>query len=175
MDEDISKMKKILVIGSPGSGKSFFSAKLSELLKIPLYHLDLIYHRPDRTVIERELFDEKLDEIMKSEMWIIDGNYQRTMEKRLQCCDTVFLLDLDENICIASILDRMGKKRDDMPWVEESVDEEFMEFVRQFPEKNLPMIHALLERYREGKQIIIFRERDEVNKWIETAKRQKKD
>ena len=56
-------------------------------------YLDMICHLPDRTNISKEEFDKKLTEIMRTESWIIDGNYGRTIEMRMKYCDTVFLLD----------------------------------------------------------------------------------
>lgn len=37
-------MEKIIVIGSPGAGKSSFSKKLKNITKLPLYHIDMLYH-----------------------------------------------------------------------------------------------------------------------------------
>ena len=56
-------MSKIIVIGSPGAGKSVFSQKLKEITKLPLYHLDMLYHKPDGTHITREELKDKLKEI----------------------------------------------------------------------------------------------------------------
>lgn len=81
-----------MVIGSPGAGKSTFSRKLRESTGLPLYYLDTIWHKPDRTNISKEEFDTRLMEIVKKERWIIDGNYQRTLKKRLERCDMVFFL-----------------------------------------------------------------------------------
>ena len=75
-------MKRVIVIGSPGAGKSTFSRKLKNRTGIPLYHLDNIWHLPDRTTISREAFDEKLSAILETDSWIIDGNYSRTLELR---------------------------------------------------------------------------------------------
>ena len=36
-------MKKIIIIGSPGAGKSIFSKKLKDVTNFPLYHLDMLY------------------------------------------------------------------------------------------------------------------------------------
>ena len=85
-------MERIMVIGSPGAGKSTFSRKLRDITGLPLYYLYTIWHKPDRTNISREEFDEKLMDILKEDRWIIDGNYQRTLEKRMERCDTVFCL-----------------------------------------------------------------------------------
>ncbi len=83
-------MKKIIVIGCPGAGKSTFARKLRDATGIPLYYLDMLYHKPDKTIVKREEFDIGLNDIIKKDNWIIDGNYQRTLELRLRECDTVF-------------------------------------------------------------------------------------
>lgn len=158
-------MSKIIVIGSPGSGKSFFSKKLKSILNIPLYHLDMIYHRPDGTHITKEEFDEKLKDIFKEENWIMDGNYQRTLEMRMKECDTVFLLDFPTEVCIDGAESRVGQKREDMPWVEEKLNEEFKQSIINFQNEKLPQIYELLERNKEHLNIIIFKSREEADSY----------
>ena len=77
-------MSKIIIIGCPGSGKSTFAKELNNIYNVPLYHLDLIWNKPDKTTISREEFDQILSEIFEEEQWIIDGNYQRTLERRIK-------------------------------------------------------------------------------------------
>ncbi len=100
-------MKKVIVIGCPGAGKSTFSRKLSAKLGLPLYYLDMIWHRPDRTVIGRDEFDTRLAEILAEDKWILDGNYIRTLPIRLAECDTVFLFDLPLDECIEGAKSRL--------------------------------------------------------------------
>ena len=159
-------MKKIIVIGSPGAGKSVFSQKLKNVTKLPLYHLDMLYHKKDGTHISKEELEEKLKIIFKEEQWIIDGNYQRTLELRLKECDTVFLLDYPTEICIKGAESRVGTKRDDLPWVEEKLDEEFKKIITDFKKTKLPEIYRLLDKYKDNKDIIIFKTREESDKYI---------
>lgn len=158
--------RKIIVIGSPGAGKSTFSRKLRDKTGLPLYYLDMIWHKPDRTNISRDEFDSRLNEILCRKEWIIDGNYQRTVETRLKHCDTVFLLDYPVEVCLDGAESRVGKQREEMPWVENELDPEFRQFILDFQTKKLPVIYDLLEKYREGREIIIFRSRDEAERWI---------
>ncbi len=65
-------MLKAIVIGSPGAGKSTFARKLRDITKLPLYYLDLMWHKPDRTHISREEFDAQVRELVKKDRWIID-------------------------------------------------------------------------------------------------------
>lgn len=55
-------MPRIIVIGCPGAGKSTFARKLQNKSRLPLYYLDMLWHKPDRTTISTEEFDAKLEE-----------------------------------------------------------------------------------------------------------------
>lgn len=77
-------MKKVILIGSPGAGKSTFGRRLRDITGLPLYYLDQLWHRPDKTTVSREEFDRRLREILLNDQWILDGNYQRTLEVRLK-------------------------------------------------------------------------------------------
>lgn len=157
--------RKIIVIGSPGAGKSTFSRRLRDITGLPLHHLDMINHKPDRTTVTREEFDRQLSEILRTDKWIIDGNYQRTIEMRLEKCDTVFLLDFPLEICLAGAAARVGKKREDMPWVEEEFDEEFRQWIVDFPKEKLPEIYRMLDNYSD-KNFIIFKSRRETEDYL---------
>ena len=162
--------ERIIIIGSPGSGKSTFARKLKDLYGLPLYHLDLFYHKADHTTVSAEEFDKKLCEVLEQDKWIIDGNYSRTLKMRLEKCDTVFLFDLGVEECLKGIRNRRGKKRPDMPWIEEEEDEEFMEYVKEFPLKQLGNIYELLEEYKDKKEIVIFKSHEEADGWLKNEK-----
>lgn len=159
-------MKKIVVIGCPGAGKSTFARRLKEMTGLPLYYLDQIWHKADRTTVSKEEFDAKLREIIQQDSWIIDGNYLRTMECRLDACDTVFFLDYLLEICLEGAKARIGTVREDMPWVETEFDEEFRQWILDFPKDQIPVIYELLKKYETEKEIIIFKSRDEAEKFL---------
>ena len=73
-------MKKVIVIGCPGSGKSTFARELHDKTGIPLYHLDMMYWNADKTTVEKRVFLELLSAVLEKDEWIIDGNYGFTME-----------------------------------------------------------------------------------------------
>ena len=160
----IKEMQRI-IIGPPGSGKSTFARKLHDLISLPLYHLDNIYWKSDGTTISREEFDDKLKKLLDEEKWIIDGNYSRTFEARIKAADTVIFLDYDPKICIEGIIERVGKKRSDIPWVEQEVDEELIKLVNEYDQNNKPVLGKLFQKYSD-KRIIIFHERLDAEKWL---------
>ncbi len=164
-------MNKVIVIGCPGSGKTTFAEKLRECTALPLYYLDAIWHKPDKTHIPREAFDERIQEIFQTNEWIIDGNYGRTIEMRLKECDTVFLFDLPVEVCLQGATERLGKGRYDLPWIEEELDPEFEVFIKEFSEKSLPGIYELIEKYKAEKQVIIFKSRKEADDYINKVKK----
>lgn len=160
----IRDIKKAIVIGCPGSGKSTFSRKLSAKTGLPLYYLDMIWHRADRTVIGRELFDKRLADIVVQDKWIIDGNYARTLPGRLAHCDSVFYFDLPVDECIEGVKSRLGKERIDMPWIEEELDPEFLQWIIDFSRDVAPEIDRFLKNFH--KPVYRFRSRDDADAFI---------
>lgn len=159
-------MRKVIVIGCSGSGKSTFARKLRDRTGLPLYYLDQIWHKPDRTNISREEFDSRLEELLAKDVWILDGNYSRTLERRLRVCDTVFLFDLPLEQCLSGVEARVGKPREDMPWIEEEFDPEFRRWIMDFRATHLPGMYDLLEKYGAGRSITVFRSREEADAFL---------
>ncbi len=177
MPEDINA-NRILVIGCPGSGKSTFARKLRAATGLPLYYLDMIFHRPDRSTASREEFDSALSEILAKDRWIIDGNYLRTLPLRLRACDLVFFFDLPVDICISGAASRIGTRREDLPWTEESLDPEFLQYIKDFPKDQLPEIKRLLADLADTAavpgtkpSVITFTTRQQADQYIANLRR----
>lgn len=158
-------MNKVIVIGCPGSGKSTFSRALHELTSLPLYHLDLLKWNSDKTTVSKEVFLERLQNVLMLDKWIIDGNYGSTIELRIKECDTVFFLDYPMEVCIDGIKQRQGKPRSDMPWIETEDDAEFLEFIRNYNAQSRPKVLELLNNYPQ-KDVFIFKNRKEADEYL---------
>jgi len=158
--------RRILIIGSPGSGKSTFARKLRETTGIPIYYLDMLYHNPDRTTVDREEFDRRLHAVIEKAEWIIDGNYQRTLALRFEKCTEVFVFDLPVNECLEGAASRIGQRREDMPWIESEFDPEFQQYIIDFPRDQLPMIYGLIDQYKDSREITVFHSREEADAWL---------
>ena len=159
--------KRVAVIGCPGGGKSTFSRALRDRVDLPVYHLDAIYWREDRTHLSREEFYPLMREIIAREEWIIDGNYNATLEWRISACDLLIFLDYPAEVCLEGVRARRGQKRSDMPWVEDGDDQEFLEFIRAFETESRPRILDLIEKYPD-KPVVTFRTREEADRYLDT-------
>ena len=159
-------MNKIVVIGPGGAGKSYFSKELRDALNLPLYHLDLLFWKEDKTHISSDEFDIKLKEILKKDSWIIDGDYSRTYELRIKEADTIFFLDFPLEKCFEGVEARLHKERDDIPFIDEEFDPEFKEWIINWFKDTRPRVLELLDKYKKDKTLIVFHNRDEVESYL---------
>lgn len=161
-------MKKVIVIGCPGSGKSTFSRSLHAVTGIPLYHLDNMYWNTDKTKVEKTVFYGRLHDTLQKDEWILDGNFLSTMEIRMQACDTVFFLDYPLEVCLSGIYERQGKPRSDMPWVGNAGDDpDFLAFIKSFNAQSRPTVVELLRRYPD-KELHVFKSRDDAKVFLKS-------
>ena len=164
-------MEKIIIIGPGGAGKSEMSRRLKDILNLPLYHLDNIFWKEDRTHITREEFDIKLNELLSKDRWIIDGDYSRTYETRIQKADTIIFLDYPLDVCLKGVESRIGKPREDIPWKEDIFDPEFKQWIIDWFKDTRPAVLSLLEKYKNTKNIVILHSREEGERFVNCLSR----
>ena len=164
-------MKRVIVIGSGGSGKSTFSKQLGEITGLPVVHLDALFWKPNWTATPKDEWAEIVRcEIEKPE-WIMDGNFGGTREMRMNAADTIIMLDMPRWLCMYRILKRWvtfrNKTRPDMAeGCNEKIDWEFAMWVWNY--KTRSRARALDElKSQSEKNIIILKSRREVNAFLE--------
>lgn len=163
-------MDRVIVLGPSGSGKSTLSLKLKDLLDLPLYHLDNIFWKKDRTHISKEEFDSILLDLVEKEKWIIDGDYSRTYLTRMERCDSIIFLDFPLETCLLGVESRLGKARKDIPFIDEVFDPDFKDFIINWFKDTRPKLINLLDEYKSSKKIYILHSREEVNAFLTTLK-----
>ena len=152
-------MKKVLVIGSSGAGKTHFSTRLSTALGVELIHIDNIYWGPGWTEPAEDEWRTRLASFLARESWIIDGNYTGTLDMRLAACDTVIFLDIRRTLCVWRVIRRTLKfyrrRRPDMAdGCFERFDWPFLLFIWNYPKKTRPKILARIDAHRGSTRLI---------------------
>lgn len=104
-------MERILVIGCCGAGKSTFAKKLQKALGHKLIHLDKLYWKAGWKRTPQEEWKEIVENVIGKDKWIMDGNYDSTLDLRLERADTVIFLDFPKFRCLWNSLLRIIRGR----------------------------------------------------------------
>lgn len=166
-------MNRVMVIGSPGSGKSTLSQHLGRHYKLPVIHLDKHYWLANWTPRDNDSFDQMLEQFASQEQWVIDGNYSRTMDIRLKRAEQVIWLDMPTWLCLYRVFKRRliyhKKSRPDMnEECQEKLDLAFLKWVWNYRKRSRP---ATIQKLREGSahtEVIILKSKAEVAAYIDS-------
>ena len=166
-------MKKVIVIGGNGSGKSTMSVELARITGLPLTHLDKLYWTGDWCARSHEEFDALLISELEKDSWILDGTMRRTLPLRLNYCDTVIYLDFSGIRCFFGTLGRVlknrGKVRADMGGnCREKLNKRSFSFIfgtLKFNKKNRKYIYSHLAEHKDV-NVIILKNRRQVKKFL---------
>lgn len=112
-------MRRVMVVGGPGSGKSTFARALSAKTGLPVFHMDLIHWLPgwvERPSAEKSRLTKK---VHAKEAWIFEGGHSATYPERIAMADTLIWLDLPLALRLWRVLRRWaqyrGQTRPDLP------------------------------------------------------------
>ncbi len=163
-------MERVLIIGCGGAGKSTLARQLGDRTGLPVVHLDKLFWKPGWVESGREEIDEIIRREMEKDRWIMDGNYNRTLQRRLGYCDTVIYLDFSRFACLIGVLKRVitthGTVRPDMgEGCPERFDLDFLKWVWNFNKSKRSQYYAMLNALKD-KQVIILKSRREVKSFL---------
>ncbi|GGR08356.1 DNA topology modulation protein FlaR [Deinococcus ruber] len=129
-------MQRILVIGSPGAGKSTFSQQLAARTGLPLTHLDDEYWLPGWVRPAGDVWEARIRDLIAAERWILDGNYTSTVLLRARRAETVIVLAYPRLLCLFRAVRRalFNLRPDAKALGREPLDMEFLRFIWKFPE-----------------------------------------
>jgi adenylate kinase family enzyme len=159
-------MRRVLVIGSGGSGKTTFARRLARASGLPLVHLDSLYWRSGWQPTPDGEWDQVIADLIARDEWIIDGNYGRTLAVRLAACDTVIFLDVAPWRCVWRIVWRRwqfaGRERPDLPaGCPERLTWEFLAWVWTYRQRRRPgIVKALCDAAGRVQVVVLRSDRD---------------
>ena len=167
-------MRRVLVIGSGGAGKSTFAARLGAATGLPVIHLDACYWRAGWDPMPKDEWTRTVDALAARDAWVMDGNYGGTLERRLAACDTVVFLDLPRLVCLWRVTRRAlryrGRTRPDMaPECPERLTWEFVRWVWDYPRTRRPGILRRLADLAGTKRVVILESTRDVERFLRAA------
>jgi adenylate kinase family enzyme len=153
-----------MIIGRSGSGKSYFANSLGKALGREVTHLDKIFWTPDweEAFPSHEAWETEIKKLAAGEMWILEGNFRRSIDMRLVRADTVVFFNFSPWFCLWCVYKRKffppksrPDKHEGMP---EKVTWALIKMIFKYPTKEI------LEKLKkaEGKKIFIVRSRKEA-------------
>jgi len=168
-------MRKVLVIGTGGAGKSTFARRLSKILNLEVIHLDAIYWNPGWVETPKIEWRKIVEGLIARDSWIMDGNYSGTLDLRFEACDTVVFLDIARRICLWRVIKRVmqyrNRTRPDMAeGCQERLDLKFVLWVWNYKKRTRPKIVKLIEESADGKKIVWLQSDGEVERFLAGAR-----
>jgi len=166
-------MKRVLIIGPGGSGKSTLSRLLGEKLRLEVLHLDRFYWRRGWVKPPTSEWLETVRTLIARESWIIDGNYSGTLVERIAACDTIIFLDMPTLVCTWRITKRRlfyrkATRPDVAEGCEEKLDFEFITWVLNYSRRSRPKVVKLIEENRSSKNIVWLKSQQAVDEFVKS-------
>jgi adenylate kinase family enzyme len=164
-------VRRVLVIGCGGAGKSTLARRIAMRTDLPLFHLDALYWRPGWKAASREEWDGVLAQLMGRPEWVMDGNYGRTIPERLRACDTVVFLDRPRYVCLWNLVRRRlqyaGRSRPDLAaGCPEQLTWEFIWWVLMYRRRRRPEVLRQLAELEAGKRVVILRDAASIERFV---------
>lgn len=155
-------MRRVLVIGSGGAGKTTFATRLGALTGLPVTHLDAHFWNPGWIETPREEWARRVADLARPDAWIMDGNYGGTLDLRIESADTIVFLDIPRLTCLARVVRRRltyaGRARPSLPdGCPERLSFGFLHWIWTYPARRRPGILERLDSLRGSKRVIHLR------------------
>lgn len=171
---DDARPQRIVILGNCGGGKSTLATQLGAVLDLPVYHLDQIFWKPGWVESERDEFDARVLEVTATERWIIDGNYTRTLQARIDRADLIIYINISRSLAVYRVVRRSvrhwGRTRPDMgDDCPDHIDPAFLGFVWNYPKRRGFEHRRMVEEARAvGERVVVLKAGQEVREFVKT-------
>jgi adenylate kinase family enzyme len=165
-------MRRVLVIGCGGAGKTTFSKRLGAALGLEVIHMDAYFWRPGWEEPSTEEWERIVRGLIEQPSWVMDGNYGGTLDLRLAAADTAIFMDAPRTLCLWRVVKRRikyaRKTRPDLaPDCPEMLDLEFLRYIWSYPKERRPKILAKLRDLSKDKRTFVLHGPREARRFLE--------
>ncbi|AXG79382.1 P-loop NTPase family protein [Streptomyces paludis] len=169
-------MKKVAIVGCGGSGKSHLARELGKILDAPVTHLDAAFYDDEWNALPMEEFAEVQRGLISRPKWVIDGNYNSTLQIRLEACDTVVLMDVSTPAALWGVLSRQirhgaGHKGNG---VHNRIHWGVIKYVATYRRAMRPRVLAKIEEFAAGHaDVVLLTSRRHTRRWLQRVAAQR--
>ena len=113
-------MRKVVILGRGGAGKSALSRQLSDVTGIPAVELDALFWQPGPAPMDPSRWAACQQELLQRSCWILDGDlgpYDTALEARPRAADTIVVMDFTFLRCAWRTLRRGREQAEYWRWV----------------------------------------------------------
>ena len=148
--KNIINAKRILVLGSSGSGKTYLSRRLGVILGLDVIYLDIHFWNPDWTPTADDEWRTRVASLVNGEEWVMDGTYERSLDLRLPAADCIFIINSNRIACLWRVFKRTisthEKYREDAP-PGQKLDAAFFRYIWNFPAVSMSLVDSEISKY----------------------------
>lgn len=162
-------LKKVSIIGGPGTGKSTLANNIGKVLDVPIYHLDGICHFANWEPRDKKERDEIILSKINEPKWVIEGTYTSTLPNRIENSDLVIFLQFSTISRIKGVVSRYfklrGKERPEIPGCKEKLEFKFVKFAYNWDKTTGKKVKEILNKSNKN-NILILKSRKATNDWF---------
>lgn len=162
-------VERVAIVGCGGSGKSYVARELGRLLDLPVVHMDAVYFDDQWNPLPVDRFEAAQRELVAAPRWVIDGNYNSTVQVRLEAADTVVFMDLPTRVCLWGILSRQlrhGQGQNDRDGVYNRITPDVLRYVLCYRRRVRPGILAKIDQHASGARLIVLTSRRQTRRLL---------
>jgi len=154
-------MKRVVILGPGGSGKTTLAMRLSEITGLKLVALDKVFWGREVAATAREQWIRLQQELTAEKEWILDGDLgpYDAVEVRLQSADTVIFLDLPLVLCAWRALRRSRERADFWFWL------------LRYRQKSGPLLMRLIAQHAAHAKLHVLRTPAAIREFLSAAAR----
>ena len=170
--DDLRRARRILVLGSPGAGKTFLSAFLAKHLGLDLIRLDDHFWKPGPVRLPTDQWRALVVKLASSRAWVMDGTYEASLDLRIPAADAIVFIRRNRWLCLWRVVSRRLRN----PWQPQpdsspghALTSFFLRYVFRFPTATAPEVFRLVAAH--GKSMIVLDGAGDVARLIERLER----